>query len=144
VQEHVTQGGPPPVSFNIAAKRSGGPTRVFTSSGTADRDAPLRLAIAAELAFPDGSMKAKGLRKEAERGRLAIFRIANKDYTTLRAIDEMTEACRVSPKVPVSGSAERAETAGRSSRGVPGSSSTELGRSARDALRKKLGVLKAA
>jgi len=33
-------------------------------------DAPLRLGIAARLAYPDGSMTASGLRKEAGRGRL--------------------------------------------------------------------------
>ena len=52
-------------------------------------DAPLRLEIAARRAFPDGSMTASGLRKEAGRGRLAIERVAGKDYTTLSAIAEM-------------------------------------------------------
>ena len=46
-------------------------------------DQPLRLAVAAALAFPDGSMTASGLRREAARGRLVIERIAGKDYTTL-------------------------------------------------------------
>ena len=48
-------------------------------------DQPLRLAVAAALAFPDGSMTASGLRRESTRGRLVIERIAGKDYTTLRA-----------------------------------------------------------
>jgi hypothetical protein len=52
----------------------------------AELDAPLRLADAAALAFPHGGMTAAGLRKEAAKGRLAIFRIANKDFTTLGAI----------------------------------------------------------
>jgi hypothetical protein len=39
-------------------------------------DQPLRLAVAAALAFPDGSMTASGLRREAARGHLAIERIA--------------------------------------------------------------------
>jgi hypothetical protein len=37
-----------------------------------DRDAPLRLADAAALAYPFGGMTASGLRKEAARGDLAI------------------------------------------------------------------------
>jgi hypothetical protein len=49
-------------------------------------DEPLRLEIAAACAFPDGSMKASGLRREAARGKLIIERIAGKDYTTLKAI----------------------------------------------------------
>ena len=31
---------------------------------------PLRLAVAAAIAYPDGSMTAKGLRREAKRGNL--------------------------------------------------------------------------
>ena len=58
-------------------------------------DAPLRLSIAAKLAFPDGSMTASGLRREALRGRLQVERIAGKDYTTLEAINEMRKLCRV-------------------------------------------------
>jgi hypothetical protein len=59
-----------------------------------NNDAPLRLARAAEIAFPDGSMTASGLRKEAAKGRLVIERIANKDYTTLAAIADTRAACR--------------------------------------------------
>jgi hypothetical protein len=54
-------------------------------------DAPVRLSIAAKLAFPDGSMTASGLRREAARGRLHIERVAGKDYTTLEAIKRMRE-----------------------------------------------------
>jgi hypothetical protein len=50
-------------------------------------DTPLRLDVAAALAFPDGSMKASGLRKEAGRGRLVVERIAGKDYTTLANVE---------------------------------------------------------
>jgi hypothetical protein len=64
------------------------------------RNSPLRLHIAAALAFPDGSMKVSGLRREANRGRLVIERVAGKDYTTLQAIDEMRKLCRDHPKVP--------------------------------------------
>src|SRR5262245_11652353 len=57
-------------------------------------DTPLRLETAAALAYPDGSMTASGLRKEAGRGRLVIERTAGKDYTTLAAIAEMRMLCR--------------------------------------------------
>jgi hypothetical protein len=60
-----------------------------------DRDAPLRLKVAARAAFPDGTMTASGLRREAERGRLVIERIAGKDFTTLAHIQRMRELCRV-------------------------------------------------
>jgi hypothetical protein len=43
---------------------------------------PLRLAVAAAIAYPDGSMTASGLRREHRRGRLIIERTAGKDYTT--------------------------------------------------------------
>src|SRR6185437_5642929 len=56
---------------------------------------PLRLGVAASLAFPDGSMSASGLRREAARGRLVIERIAGKDFTTLANIERMRELCRV-------------------------------------------------
>jgi hypothetical protein len=62
---------------------------------------PLRLAVAAGLAFPDGTMTASGLRREAARGRLLIERIAGKDYTTLANIERMRELCRVEAKVPL-------------------------------------------
>ncbi len=71
-------------------------------------ESPLRLDVAAALAFPDGSMKVAGLRREAARGRLAINRIAGKDYTTLAAIRDMIDKCRVHPKEPVSGFGPRA------------------------------------
>ena len=60
-------------------------------------DTPLRLAVAAALAYPDGSMTASGLRKEAARGRLAIERTAGKDYTTLAAIERMRDLKRKAP-----------------------------------------------
>src|ERR1700730_7621330 len=66
-------------------------------------DPPLRWGIAAGLAYPDGSMTASGLRKEAGRGRLAIERVAGKDYTTLSAKAEVRKKClleadRLSPE----------------------------------------------
>ena len=46
-------------------------------------ETPLRLDIAAKIAFPDGSMGAAGLRKERDRGRLITEMIAGKEYVTL-------------------------------------------------------------
>jgi hypothetical protein len=56
--------------------------------------------VAAALAFPDGSLTASSLRREAARGRLVVERIAGKDYTTLANIERMRELCRVEAKVP--------------------------------------------
>jgi hypothetical protein len=58
-------------------------------------DTPLRLAVAAAIAFPDGSMIASGLRREAAKGRLVTERIAGKDYVTLAEIENMRALCRV-------------------------------------------------
>ena len=44
-------------------------------------DTPLRLKVAAEIAFPCGGMTVSGLRREATRGRLVIEVIAGKQYT---------------------------------------------------------------
>jgi hypothetical protein len=68
--------------------------------GQFEPDAPLRLSTAAKLAFPDGSMTASGLRREAARGRLRIERIANKDFVTLAEIKRMRELCRVPAREP--------------------------------------------
>jgi hypothetical protein len=67
-------------------------------------DRPLRLAGAAKVAFPDGSMTASGLRREAHRGRLVVERIAGKDYPTLANIERMRELCRVEARGPAFGS----------------------------------------
>jgi hypothetical protein len=100
-------------------------------------DTPLRLHVAAAIAFPDGSMKASGLRREAGRGRLVVERIAGKDFTTLGAISEMREKCRVNPKVPDCGSNLSGETLmARSESGPFGSSETERAKLARARLQK--------
>jgi hypothetical protein len=97
---------------------------------------PLRLAVAAEIAYPDGSMTATGLRREAARGKLAIERVAGKDYTTLAAIDEMRTLCRVKLKAHVSGSSQESPQPKREPRGkLSGSSKTERGGLALDAAR---------
>ena len=106
-------------------------------------DAPLRLAIAATIAYPDGSMTASGLRKEALRGRLAIERVAGKDYTTLNAIAEMRKKCLLEPKVRGSGSGQSDDRQAESLYpGRPGSSSTPDAISPQAALRAKLQMLK--
>src|SRR5262245_26571012 len=56
-------------------------------------DTLIRLGVAAALEFPDGSMSASGLRSEARRGHLKIWRIAGKDFTTKQALMEMRTQC---------------------------------------------------
>ena len=68
---------------------------------TTDPDTPLRLKDAARIGFPGGGMTVTGLRGEAKRGRLLIWRIAGKDYTSLSEIRKMLEQCRVEPNRPV-------------------------------------------
>jgi hypothetical protein len=86
-------------------------------------DTPLRLEIAAMLAFPDGSMTAAGLRREGARGRLVIERIAGKDFTTLANIERMRELCQLHPKELDFGSAGNAETRKAGLRTPPSTSS---------------------
>jgi len=57
-------------------------------------DTPLRLAVAASIAFPDGSMGERGLRRAVKRGQLAVETIGNRFYVTLRDIDAMRQLCR--------------------------------------------------
>ena len=61
----------------------------------------LRLSVAASLAFPDGGITAGSLRRKASRGRLEIWLIANKHFTTLGAIKQMRELCRLPVPRPV-------------------------------------------
>jgi len=103
------------------------------------RDAPVRLSIAAKLAFPDGTMTSSGLRKEAAKGRLVIERIAGKDFTTLENIDRMRELCRVKQREQDYGCVQTSKTAtDKLSGDLPGSSSTEANILSQDALRTKL------
>src|SRR5215472_85164 len=98
-------------------------------------DTPLRLYRAVEIAFPQGGMTVSGLRREAEKGRLIIEEIAGKHFTTLRAIDEMREKCRVQQKVSGSGSNPTSAIGPENSSIAPvGSLGTERVRSARAAL----------
>ena len=72
-------------------------------SGPVAEDALLRLQVAARLFFPDGSITLSSLRREASHGRLTIWRIANKDMTTLHDLRAMVEKCRVPPFQPACG-----------------------------------------
>ena len=100
---------------------------------------PLRLRIAAALAFPDGSMTASGLRREAARRRLVIERIAGKDYTTLANIERMRELCRVENNHPGFTFAPSEGTSRASSEREPsGLSSMAASTSPQDALRAKI------
>jgi len=99
-------------------------------------DVPLRLADAMAIAFPHGGMTVSGLRNEHRKGRLAFEVIAGKQFVTLRAIKQMREACRVTPKEPVSGLSPKRETSKEGSYVEPhGSSATDRIRSALDALK---------
>src|SRR5262245_28870513 len=98
-------------------------------------DTPLRLDVAARIAFPAGGMSASGLRRERDRGRLVTERIAGKDFTTLRAIEDMREKCRDQRKVQDCGSNLRSGTTKVGCSGAQrGSSATDRARSARAAL----------
>jgi hypothetical protein len=112
--------------------------RHMPARGEVGDDTPLRLAVAAVLAYPDGSMTASGLRREAARGRLVIERTAGKDYTTLAAaIEKMRALCRVQGKPLACGSDPRSGTpTARSESGRSGSSEMGRAKLARDALQK--------
>src|SRR6516225_6801503 len=75
-------------------------------------DTPLRLYVAAALAFPDGSITQNSLRKAvaAQRNGLRHELLRGKIYTTLAWIEEWREACRVQPKGQGSGAARKSVT----------------------------------
>jgi hypothetical protein len=97
----------------------------------------LRLRDAARLAFPDGSMTESGLRRERDRGRLVVWLVANKEYTTLSSIREMLDQCRVHPS-------QRACASKAPPRDAPpsGTSSTDESDSPLAAARATLAALK--
>jgi hypothetical protein len=92
-------------------------------------DDPVRLKLAAEAFFPDGTMGESGLRSEARRGRLVTWRIAGKDYTSFSKIEEMKAQCRSVPRVQGSISEQQ-----RAKNAAHGSSAMEADQSALDAL----------
>jgi hypothetical protein len=101
-------------------------------------DSPLRLKVAAKLAFPMGGLTDSGLRREIDRGRLQAEQIAGKLYTTLADINRMRESCRVTAKVRVSGDVLREGRTESSSPRQSGSSKTEKNISPQAALRARL------
>lgn len=108
-----------------------------------DDTTPLRLDVAAAIAFPGGAMTGAGLRREAARNRLAVSRVAGKDWTTLRAIAEMIELCRAAPKAPTSSSNGQRRIPKAGSPGTHrGSSEMDDGKSARAAVLMRLDRLK--
>jgi hypothetical protein len=100
---------------------------------------PLRLADAVKIAFPMGGMTVAGLRRERDRDRLVIEKIAGKEFTTLAHIERMRELCREEARGPDFSSRAPAETrAERSPTEQPGSSETTAGMSAQVALEMRL------
>jgi hypothetical protein len=97
-------------------------------------DTPLRLEDAIKYAFPAGGMTVSGLRKEIERGRLAAYKIANKQFTTLADIEEMKIKCRVPAKDHTSGNDQPVARTASSSRVRSGSSKTAEDKQRLDAL----------
>ena len=102
-------------------------------------DTPLRLVDAVKIAFPLGGMTVAGLRRERDRNRLVIEKIAGKEFTTLAHIERMRELCREEARGPDSSLRPPAEIrAERSPTKRPGSSETTAGMSARAALQMRL------
>ena len=89
----------------------------------------LTLKDACELVF-DGAFKISTLRAEHQRGRLTIYKIGRRHFTTLRDIQEMKKKCLVARKERVSistrtGSSGLSETERLSSALVALSQTTE-------------------
>jgi hypothetical protein len=117
--------------------------RAIPSPETITPDTPLRLDIAAQVAFPAGGMTASGLRREASRGRLTVERIAGKLFTTLHHIEKMREKCRDRRRDhPCGSNPSNEQKTGGSSAGRRGSSATERASAARAALEKTAQALK--
>lgn len=98
---------------------------------------PMRLLDAARSVMGDDTPSANWLRRQAAEGRLAIWRIAGKDFTTPTAIREMLDKCRAKQKASASGYGQPQTNAT-----LPGSSSTEESKYALDALRQTAKRLK--
>lgn len=103
----------------------------------------LRLAVACAVEFPDRSMTVHGLRKEHRAGRLDIWRLAGKDYTTIAALRAMRIKCLLPAKAPASTCAAPDETTTAASAPPTGSSATEASSTALAAARTILQGLRA-
>jgi len=97
---------------------------------TIDSDRPLRLVDAAAAR----GLTVSTLRTEAKRGRLVIWRVAGKDWTSLAEIDRMFERCRVTPQEPDFGLDQREKMKTAISASPSGSSRTESDKLALDAV----------
>jgi hypothetical protein len=97
-------------------------------------DDSLRLEDAIKFVFSRGGMTVSGLRREAAAGRLVIEKIANKHFTTLRAIEEMRKLCRVKAEDRVCGGEKSGATVARFSRKERGLLSTLANITPQDAL----------
>ena len=105
-------------------------------------DTPLRLSVAAKLAFPDGSICTNSLRPEIAAGRLEAMKIAGKHYVTLRAIGEWVKLCRVVPKGrTLSSKTQNMTSGGEKSEIKLGLSETDKGKSALAAAQKTAQAL---
>jgi hypothetical protein len=96
-------------------------------------DEPLPLADACRL-FPRARLTVSTLRAEAGRGRLEIFRLGKRDYTTPGSMREMVRLCQEENRRRVSTSMSRASS---------GSSATERTHAALAAAEETLRKLKA-
>jgi hypothetical protein len=65
--------------------------------GAPDDDDPLTLKEACQLVFR-GTLTASTLRAEADRGKLKVFKIGRRLFTTRAYVREMIEQCRVAPR----------------------------------------------
>jgi hypothetical protein len=122
------EGGEPVKPVELARR-----TRKVSAPSNVGPDTMVRLEAAAELAFPDGSTSVAAFRREAAAGRLTIYAIAGKHFTTLNDVQEMKKACRVHARAPDYGSDQPAKTGARST-----SSSMEARRQAQAAARATL------
>ncbi len=89
-----------------------------------DAAEPITLAEACEL-YPRARLTVSTLRAEAGRGRLDIFRLGKRDYTTAAAMQEMIRRCQDAARLRASTSTESA---------VSGLSETDRASSAQAAL----------
>jgi hypothetical protein len=67
-----------------------------------DADEMLRLRDAVAIAFPHGGISVAALRRYRDAGKLAVWLISGKEFTTLAAVEEMKALCRVDPKARAS------------------------------------------
>jgi hypothetical protein len=101
-------------------------TKLLAANDNIHLDEPLRLKDAIKFGFPHGGMTESGLRREAAAGRLVIEKIANKHFTSLRAIEEMRKLCRVKQSLPASGPVRQTKTGKASGSSCTGESKLAL------------------